>query len=90
MLELFNLSPQHDFHNRLVWTEDRPFDDHDYYVSGEKLEALGWRQRVPFTQGLRDTVEWYRGNMLDCGRGLRRGLALVWGILRPLFMGRSS
>ncbi|KAI4189642.1 MAG: hypothetical protein LQ348_003774 [Seirophora lacunosa] len=75
MLELFNLSPQHDFHNRLVWTEDRPFDDHDYYVSGEKLEALGWRQRVPFTQGLRDTVEWYRGNMLDWWPGFTEGVS---------------
>lgn len=60
MLELFGYSPQNDFRHRLTWTADRPFNDHDYRVDGSKLEALGWRQHVPFAEGLRTTVGWYR------------------------------
>ena len=63
MLELFGYSPQNDFHQRLMWIADRPFNDHDYRVNGSKLEALGWRQRVPFAEGLSATVSWYQGNM---------------------------
>ncbi|KAL7626002.1 hypothetical protein AAE478_002771 [Parahypoxylon ruwenzoriense] len=63
MLELFGYSPQ-DFMHRLAWIADRPFNDHDYRVDGSKLEALGWRQRVPFADGLRATVDWYRKNLL--------------------------
>ncbi|KAG9733941.1 NAD(P)-binding protein, partial [Aureobasidium melanogenum] len=63
MLELFGYSPQEDFSHRLAWIADRPFNDHDYRVNGDKLEGLGWRQRVPFAEGLRATVEWYRKNI---------------------------
>lgn len=63
MLELFGYSPQIDFRHRLAWIADRPFNDHDYRVDGSKLEALGWRQRVPFAEGLRATVGWYRKNI---------------------------
>ncbi|MGI8827774.1 MAG: dTDP-glucose 4,6-dehydratase [Chloroflexota bacterium] len=39
---------------------DRPGHDRRYALNTEKLRALGWRPRVPFDTGLRDTVEWYR------------------------------
>ncbi|KAJ5779115.1 dTDP-D-glucose 4-6-dehydratase-like protein [Penicillium paradoxum] len=61
-LELFGYSPR-DFHRCLSWIPDRPFNDHDYWVDGSKLAALGWRQRVPFSEGLRASVEWYRKNL---------------------------
>ena len=63
MLELFGYNPQKDFRHRLVWIADRPFNDHDYRVNGSKLELLGWRQRVPFADGLSATVNWYRRNI---------------------------
>ena len=63
MLELFGYSPQIDFHHRLVWIADRPFNDQDYRVNGSKLEVLGWRQRVSFADGLSATVSWYRRNI---------------------------
>lgn len=40
-------------------TRDRPFNDRRYAVDGTKLRALGWKQRVPFDEGLAATVEWY-------------------------------
>ena len=42
--------------------EDRPGHDRRYAMDGSKLRALGWRNRVGFTEGLADTVAWYRAN----------------------------
>ena len=39
---------------------DRPGHDRRYAMDGTKLAALGWRARVPFDEGLRATVAWYR------------------------------
>jgi dTDP-glucose 4,6-dehydratase len=41
---------------------DRPGHDRRYSLDTAKLRALGWAPHVPFEQGLRDTVAWYRGN----------------------------
>ena len=39
--------------------EDRAFNDRRYFIDSTKLLALGWRQRVDWTRGLRETVEWF-------------------------------
>jgi dTDP-glucose 4,6-dehydratase len=39
---------------------DRPGHDRRYAMDGSKLAAMGWRPRVPFEQGLPETVAWYR------------------------------
>jgi dTDP-glucose 4,6-dehydratase len=41
---------------------DRPGHDRRYCLDTSKLRSLGWAPQVPFEQGLRDTVDWYRGN----------------------------
>jgi dTDP-glucose 4,6-dehydratase len=41
---------------------DRPGHDRRYAMDGSKLRALGWSPAVPFDEGLRATVEWYRAN----------------------------
>jgi len=41
---------------------DRPGHDRRYCLDTSKLRALGWAPEVPFEQGLRDTIEWYRRN----------------------------
>ena len=41
---------------------DRPGHDRRYAMSGDKLAALGWRNRVPFEEGLADTVDWFAAN----------------------------
>jgi dTDP-glucose 4,6-dehydratase len=40
--------------------EDRPGHDRRYAMDGRKLADLGWRNRVPFTDGLASSVRWYR------------------------------
>jgi dTDP-glucose 4,6-dehydratase len=39
---------------------DRPGHDRRYSVDCSKLKALGWSPRVPFEEGLAETVRWYR------------------------------
>jgi len=39
---------------------DRPGHDRRYALRTDKLRALGWQPAVPFEEGLRRTVEWYR------------------------------
>lgn len=39
--------------------EDRPYNDSMYWTDGSKLEALGWKQRTDFDEGLAKTVRWH-------------------------------
>jgi dTDP-glucose 4,6-dehydratase len=41
---------------------DRPGHDRRYSLDTTKLRALGWSPSVPFDEGLRATVDWYRDN----------------------------
>jgi dTDP-glucose 4,6-dehydratase len=42
---------------------DRPGHDRRYAIDCSKIEReLGWRPSIPFDQGLRDTVEWYKSH----------------------------
>jgi dTDP-glucose 4,6-dehydratase len=41
---------------------DRPGHDRRYALDTAKLRSLGWAPQVPFGEGLRETVEWYRHN----------------------------
>lgn len=41
---------------------DRPGHDRRYSLSSSKVRALGWEPRVRFTEGLEQTVRWYREN----------------------------
>ena len=44
-----------------TYVEDRPGHDRRYLLDHSKIEReLGWRPTVPFDEGLRATVEWYR------------------------------
>jgi dTDP-glucose 4,6-dehydratase len=45
------------------FVEDRPGHDRRYAIDCSKVEReLGWRPEVPFEQGLRETVAWYRAH----------------------------
>ncbi len=41
---------------------DRPGHDRRYAVDTAKARALGWAPRMPFDEGLRATIAWYRAN----------------------------
>ncbi len=45
------------------YVEDRPGHDRRYLLDHSKIEReLGWRPTIPFTEGLRETVDWYRAH----------------------------
>ncbi len=46
----------------IEYVTDRPGHDRRYSLDSEKVSALGWKAEVPFDEGLRRTVEWYRDN----------------------------
>uniref|UniRef100_A0A6C0B0P7 NAD(P)-binding domain-containing protein n=1 Tax=viral metagenome TaxID=1070528 RepID=A0A6C0B0P7_9ZZZZ len=37
--------------------EDRPFNDARYFISNEKLKALGWKIKIPFMEGIKKLVK---------------------------------
>ncbi len=41
---------------------DRPGHDRRYALDIAKTRALGWEPRVPFLEGLAETIAWYRGH----------------------------
>ena len=41
---------------------DRPGHDRRYCLDTTKLRGVGWAPLVPFEQGLKETVDWYRQN----------------------------
>ena len=43
-------------------TIDRAYNDKRYYMDASKLKCLGWEEKVPFVEGLRQTVSWYLKN----------------------------
>jgi dTDP-glucose 4,6-dehydratase len=48
--------------SQIEHVSDRPGHDRRYSLSSEKVRALGWTPRVRFTDGLEQTVAWYREN----------------------------
>ena len=54
------LSPEEKLEDRIVYVEDRHFNDKRYWIESEPLKRLGWKQRVPFEEGLRSTIDWFK------------------------------
>ena len=49
-------------HSLIKPVPDRPGHDRRYALDTTKLRSLGWSPQVPFGDGLRETIEWYRSN----------------------------
>jgi dTDP-glucose 4,6-dehydratase len=47
----------------LTYVKDRPGHDRRYALRCKKMEEeLGWKPLIPFEQGLRQTIDWYKSN----------------------------
>lgn len=44
------------------FVQDRPGHDRRYSIDCSRLHALGWKPTVRFEEGLKQTVDWYRGH----------------------------
>lgn len=47
---------------KVNYIADRPFNDTRYHINDDNLRTLGWSPKIPFPDGLADTVAWYRTN----------------------------
>ena len=36
-----------------------------YFISDEKLAALGWKEKTSWEEGLEKTIQWYTGKNID-------------------------
>jgi dTDP-glucose 4,6-dehydratase len=48
--------------SQIEYVTDRPGHDRRYSLSSDKVRALGWTPRARFSDGLAQTVTWYRDN----------------------------
>ena len=48
----------------IEFVKDRPFNDKRYSINSAKLRSLGWRPEINFEEGIKDTIEWYKKNVL--------------------------
>jgi dTDP-glucose 4,6-dehydratase len=62
VLEVANKLISHYGKGKIVYIEDRPFNDQRYFISSDKIEALGWKQEIFFDEGLLKTIDWYTNN----------------------------
>jgi|SRR5579884_909891 len=44
------------------YVADREGHDRRYAIACAKVNALGWKPQIPFDEGLRETIAWYRDN----------------------------
>lgn len=59
LIDIFNLDPSYK-----TYVEDRPGHDRRYLLDSTKINReLGWTPEIPFEQGFKETVQWYRENM---------------------------
>ena len=47
----------------MEFVEDRPGHDFRYSMNSQKLQnELGWKPKINFDEGLKNTIEWYISN----------------------------
>ncbi|GAA0146759.1 dehydratase [Lithospermum erythrorhizon] len=46
----------------IQFVQDRPFNDHRYFLDDQKLKMLGWKEKTSWKEGLEKTLEWYTKN----------------------------
>ncbi|MFA5073012.1 MAG: dTDP-glucose 4,6-dehydratase [Nitrospirota bacterium] len=62
----------------ITYVSDRPGHDMRYAINCDKLkQELGWKQRSPFTDGLRQTIAWFLKNS-SWVNSVRSGEYVTW------------
>ena len=46
----------------IEYVKDRPGHDRRYALDSAKLKSLGWKCKIPFEKGIKETLDWYRQN----------------------------
>ena len=53
-----------EYNKYIQYIEDRPFNDTRYFISNEKLKKLGWKQQVPFDEGINHLIKLMKNSKL--------------------------
>jgi dTDP-glucose 4,6-dehydratase len=48
--------------SKILYVKDRLGHDLRYALNGEKIRSLGFNNKIGFTEGIQDTIEWYKNN----------------------------
>lgn len=59
LLDTFGITDKKSYIN---YVSDRAFNDFRYHIDTIALEALGWRQKISFEEGIKLTKQWYLAN----------------------------
>jgi UDP-glucose 4,6-dehydratase len=59
------LKPDEDPKDWIEYVKDRNFNDLRYNINSSKLEGLGFNVDIPFEEGIRKTIEWYKSIDVD-------------------------
>ena len=64
-----------DAEKTVTHVRDRVFNDRRYFIDCSKLNALGWRQKKTWDEGLKQTIDWYKSTDLKLRwRGVENAL----------------
>ncbi|XP_042661857.1 dTDP-D-glucose 4,6-dehydratase isoform X1 [Tyto alba] len=55
-------SSESEMEHWMDYVKDRPTNDLRYPMNSEKMHNLGWRPKVPWKEGIKQTIEWYKEN----------------------------
>ncbi|XP_042724213.1 dTDP-D-glucose 4,6-dehydratase isoform X3 [Lagopus leucura] len=55
-------SSESEMEHWMDYVKDRPTNDLRYPMNSEKMHNLGWRPKVPWKEGIKKTIEWYKEN----------------------------
>ena len=69
---------------------DRKGHDRRYSLNDDALRALGYAPRIPFRQGLEETVRWYQANRAWWEPLKQPGSAAAAGVAAPAGIGQAS
>ena len=40
----------------ITYVKDRPFNDKRYFITNNKIKALGWQQKIELLDGIKDII----------------------------------
>ncbi|XP_029986264.1 dTDP-D-glucose 4,6-dehydratase [Sphaeramia orbicularis] len=62
LIKMVKKVPDSELNDWMEFVPDRPQVDLRYPITCQKLQQLGWRPQVSWTEGIHQTVKWYQDN----------------------------
>ena len=59
-----NIKNSDNYMDYATFVKDRDFNDSRYSINSDKLNNIGWFKDIEFKKGIKDTIEWYKENLI--------------------------